>query len=1247
MFRGNAAVLRGGAIAAFLSCSLTFSGGTEVVGNDAADSGGGIALHNSSLRAGSLGPGGCYTNLNGSSMPTMVQLSENEVTSQSGRGGAIWGTAMSMIDLWDCVNVSSNTAMQEGGGIFLWADSEIVVRGAVSISRNRALVAGGISAVSRSSVTLLDGATVRDNKAVAKGGGLALEGSSIVTRGSKIVNNTAKKGGGICAEAQSKMVLSEETVLEGNSATLGGGGGLTIDESSFECRNSSISNNFGVRYGGGVHLSQHSRALLKDCVLHRNQVRCGCSDSVRCSDFVCGGGGIAAGGTAFVSLEHGTSLVGNTCEQSSQEQGYGGAILLYGRASMNINMSLLDSNRAGGDGGALGCLDQSILNISGTGLQNNHAGARGGAISASKGAAVSFSGTVLLLKNIAVKEGGGLFTEGLLVLAANGRTQLEANKAVIGGGLAVAGQKIRLMPGHVLLASRNTATRDGGATALLSGSVIQLISEGCHSNCESTMIGNGKCNPSCMSRGCLWDEGDCDAIFSSAGAGTQCSLEECHTSSNSSNGNEFNSANGNATNSSNSSAASVCGNGCFSAECAWGGEQCSETRSAIRECPFFDAVTFQSLKNSERELILPGLTGNMSETQLDAVLRDMVWANRRPDLAFAVYPGCGSTPLIMRDNQAGRNGGAIFFAPAANGPLDQGCAIEGLEAGINAVEMSGNSAGVAGGAMHHFTAGLSTVCRDAFKRQLSIPGSGQPISIAERAVHFSGNSAGKYGAAVSSEPLSVKWSTRIPTNFAPGQDSLKLSAVQLDWNNSEMKSLHSSVEFLVCHPSQKSCPDADTSPIRADTTSSELAWSTIVSVECKSTHIQVFALLIQSSSALGENVSAVVECTCRPGHSHTVVPARGTWWCKQCSTNHYVVDPNNPSHSCQPCPTGATCNGVGVTGKVSGSRWENDHSLGVTTLVSCPAGYAILNTRIPEEQMCFKCKAGMFCPGGAEPPIQCTAGTHSEAGSSDSTQCVEASFVEMRVALPMSKTEFDQADRQEQFKKSVADAAGVDVSQIVIVGYVQTSTRRGERALLAASIEVETKLVFPDANAAHAAAGGLNMDAINSKLVLNGLPEGSLISAPVVQTPSPSIDTMTLLALIAISLLAFLFAIALICTLRMRWARKISRALVGGKPGAAAQQVDLPYELRSKYEAFRLIGGGGSGTVLEAVFKLRGNVKQAGISRAVKLVHADSGRSRLEDHVIRRLRREVPHLDPLSHFPACLTWSCPLPCSVC
>ena len=86
-----------------------------------------------------------------------------------------------------------------------------------------------------------------------------------------------------------------------------------------------------------------------------------------------------------------------------------------------------------------------------------------------------------------------------------------------------------------------------------------------------------------------------------------------------------------------------------------------------------------------------------------------------------------------------------------------------------------------------------------------------------------------------------------------------------------------------------------------------------------------------------------------------------------------------------------------------------------------------------------------------------------------------------------------------------------------------------------------------------------------------------------------------------------------------RWGMTpVSRRLLGARKGEPASQRDLPYEIRSRYEAVAVLGCGAFGVVLDA-WQLSNGKKT--IRRAIKLVHSKD--SSLTEKDIRRLNREV------------------------
>ena len=96
-------------------------------------------------------------------------------------------------------------------------------------------------------------------------------------------------------------------------------------------------------------------------------------------------------------------------------------------------------------------------------------------------------------------------------------------------------------------------------------------------------------------------------------------------------------------------------------------------------------------------------------------------------------------------------------------------------------------------------------------------------------------------------------------------------------------------------------------------------------------------------------------------------------------------------------------------------------------------------------------------------------------------------------------------------------------------------------------------------------------------------------------------------------------AVVILVYMYWRWEMApVSRRLIGSSRGQEANQKDLPYELRKKYEAVKVLGSGSYGVVI-AAWQL--SDKKRTIRRAIKLVHARH--RKFEEKDLRRLNREV------------------------
>jgi hypothetical protein len=115
----------------------------------------------------------------------------------------------------------------------------------------------------------------------------------------------------------------------------------------------------------------------------------------------------------------------------------------------------------------------------------------------------------------------------------------------------------------------------------------------------------------------------------------------------------------------------------------------------------------------------------------------------------------------------------------------------------------------------------------------------------------------------------------------------------------------------------------------------------------------------------------------------------------------------------------------------------------------------------------------------------------------------------MKVELPYTKDSFD-ADAQRRFLSAVASSVATPVGNLYIKSVVETtSSRRGLRKLLAASVEVEFAIRVQDtaAQAAMIANEGLAAPRLNLELAKQGLSAAQVLTqpaAPAVPAPTPA-----------------------------------------------------------------------------------------------------------------------------------------------
>jgi len=536
----NSAGNRGGGV--FVKTSPAFvvmSGHSAITGNYAGTHGGGAAIEKG---------------------PELVVCDNAAVSFNKAAesGGGVYSGSKCSVTLSHTVKITGNQA-EDGGGLYVAPESSLLVTNAVAITDNIARSSGGGISASTATVELCDNSSVSSNHAGNGGGGVVLQGtSSLVVRDSMVVSrNTAYRGGGILAEDTSMVDLFDDATIANNHARAVGGGVCLLSESLLSTRHSSrvtiVSNSAGLS-GGGLSLHSFARATLDGTVdFFRNQAY---------SD--------------------------------------GGACVLYTRSSFAVTSSCLLSMQSNiawkGVGGALAQQSFSTLELVATSsviFRNNSAALRGGALAlmATEGASSSTKSVrwlhVIFENNRARQgDGGAVFTYRPILLLSAGSTTLRGNMAGgLGGALTASNAEIVLEHGHAFEAGQNVAHMHGGALALIAGAsiLVQEKSSGCNPFCEEELLGNGRCNPECLSYDCNWDLGDCLSVLEAAAsrASETCNRDKCSLVD---------------------QTFSECHAECFDASCDWSRYRCEGARDELRSCPLMDAGAFRSMTRFSEEM---------------------------------------------------------------------------------------------------------------------------------------------------------------------------------------------------------------------------------------------------------------------------------------------------------------------------------------------------------------------------------------------------------------------------------------------------------------------------------------------------------------------------------------------------------------------------------------------------------------------------------------------------------------------
>jgi len=196
--------------------------------------------------------GGIYCYSDSSLILENVTIIENSADEDGGGICCRWYSSPSL----ENVTITGNSASENGGGIFCWWSSPSLVN--VTIIENSADEKGGGIYCDDSSIPILIDVTIIGNSA-PDGGGIFCHYSSQSLENVTIKENSADYGGGIYCYISS--ISMENVAIRGNSAA-DGGGGIFCHISNLSMENVAIRGNNAGSLGGGIYCWNSSPSLL-------------------------------------------------------------------------------------------------------------------------------------------------------------------------------------------------------------------------------------------------------------------------------------------------------------------------------------------------------------------------------------------------------------------------------------------------------------------------------------------------------------------------------------------------------------------------------------------------------------------------------------------------------------------------------------------------------------------------------------------------------------------------------------------------------------------------------------------------------------------------------------------------------------------------------------------------------------------------------------------------------------------------
>jgi predicted outer membrane repeat protein len=270
----------------------------------------------------------------------VVQSGNNPSTTTGGGGARIIGSTSSLTQINNS-QIQNNSSSFGGGGVFI-DDGLLVMNGPDDIDNNNALDGGGIYAQNNATIDMSSNADVFTNTATDQGGGVYLDDSNLtaVDAGTNVLSNSAGtgQGGGIYATNGSISVFNSGSAIGSNTAEYGAGAWVGAAGSEIEVNDGAlVTSNTATVNGGGIMVSGGALADLNSGSSIVGNTAAGVA------------GGVAVLFPASLDADGGTPTVDPVLIDNNTAGTFGGGV--YSSGTSNLDTVHIEDNDASDGGG--------------------------------------------------------------------------------------------------------------------------------------------------------------------------------------------------------------------------------------------------------------------------------------------------------------------------------------------------------------------------------------------------------------------------------------------------------------------------------------------------------------------------------------------------------------------------------------------------------------------------------------------------------------------------------------------------------------------------------------------------------------------------------------------------------------------------------------------------------------------------------------------------------------------------------